>query len=70
MAERWALAVAEGGGVEVAPFGPEGLPTGPVRREPVLLRPSGPGREFAGWGVGFHRRDRVTPVRREVAGEA
>ncbi|MET9353907.1 bifunctional 3'-5' exonuclease/DNA polymerase [Streptomyces sp. NPDC006617] len=36
MAERWALAVAEGGGVEVAPLGPDGLPAGPVRREPGL----------------------------------
>ncbi|MYS48910.1 bifunctional 3'-5' exonuclease/DNA polymerase, partial [Streptomyces sp. SID6013] len=33
MAERWALAVAEGGGVDVAPLGPDGLPAGPVRRE-------------------------------------
>ncbi|MET9256886.1 bifunctional 3'-5' exonuclease/DNA polymerase [Streptomyces sp. NPDC003717] len=33
MAERWALAPAEGGGVEVAPLGPDGLPAGPVRRE-------------------------------------
>ncbi|MFG3110588.1 bifunctional 3'-5' exonuclease/DNA polymerase [Streptomyces tendae] len=36
MAERWALAVAEGGGVEVAALGPDGLPAGPVRREPDL----------------------------------
>ncbi|MFD7465401.1 bifunctional 3'-5' exonuclease/DNA polymerase [Streptomyces tendae] len=36
MAERWALAVAEGGGVEVAARGPDGLPAGPVRREPDL----------------------------------
>ncbi|MGK9460248.1 bifunctional 3'-5' exonuclease/DNA polymerase [Streptomyces sp. G6] len=34
MADRWALAVAEDGGVEVAPLGPGGLPAGPVRREP------------------------------------
>ncbi|MFE1043608.1 bifunctional 3'-5' exonuclease/DNA polymerase, partial [Streptomyces sp. NPDC058832] len=33
MADRWALAVAEDGGVEVAPLGPGGLPAGPVRRE-------------------------------------
>ncbi|MEV5883678.1 bifunctional 3'-5' exonuclease/DNA polymerase [Streptomyces sp. NPDC052020] len=36
MADRWALAVAEGGGVEVAPLGPDGLPAGPVRREADL----------------------------------
>ncbi|MFJ4275531.1 bifunctional 3'-5' exonuclease/DNA polymerase [Streptomyces coelicoflavus] len=36
MAERWALAVAEGGGVDVAPLGHDGLPAGPVRREPDL----------------------------------
>ncbi|MFD5237229.1 bifunctional 3'-5' exonuclease/DNA polymerase [Streptomyces tendae] len=36
MAERCALAVAEGGGVEVAAIGPDGLPAGPVRREPDL----------------------------------
>ncbi|MGW8065807.1 bifunctional 3'-5' exonuclease/DNA polymerase [Streptomyces ziwulingensis] len=34
MADRWALAVAEDGGVEVAPLGPDGLPAGPVLREP------------------------------------
>ncbi|MFD5310189.1 bifunctional 3'-5' exonuclease/DNA polymerase [Streptomyces ardesiacus] len=34
MTGRWALAVAEGGGVDVAPLGPDGLPAGPVRREP------------------------------------
>ncbi len=33
MADRWALAVAEDGGVEVAALGPDGLPAGPVRRE-------------------------------------
>ncbi|MFI6857198.1 bifunctional 3'-5' exonuclease/DNA polymerase [Streptomyces sp. NPDC050416] len=33
MADRWALAVGEGGGVDVAPLGPDGLPVGPVRRE-------------------------------------
>ncbi|WP_189739528.1 bifunctional 3'-5' exonuclease/DNA polymerase [Streptomyces tendae] len=36
MAERCALAVAEGGGVEVAALGADGLPAGPVRREPDL----------------------------------
>ncbi|MBD0424434.1 bifunctional 3'-5' exonuclease/DNA polymerase [Streptomyces sp. TRM S81-3] len=36
MADRWALAVAEDGGVDVAPLGPGGLPAGPVRREPDL----------------------------------
>ncbi|MFG2314753.1 bifunctional 3'-5' exonuclease/DNA polymerase [Streptomyces tendae] len=36
MAERCALAVAEGGGVEVAALGPDGLPAGPVRWEPDL----------------------------------
>ncbi|MDI6521577.1 bifunctional 3'-5' exonuclease/DNA polymerase [Streptomyces coelicoflavus] len=36
MAERWALAVAEGGGVDVAPLGHDGLPAGPVRRESDL----------------------------------
>ncbi|MEH0424262.1 bifunctional 3'-5' exonuclease/DNA polymerase [Streptomyces sp. B21-083] len=35
-AERWALAPAEDGGVEVAPLGPGGLPAGPVRREADL----------------------------------
>ncbi|MFD8198937.1 bifunctional 3'-5' exonuclease/DNA polymerase [Streptomyces sp. NPDC059701] len=36
MADRWALAVTEDGGVDVAPLGPDGLPAGPVRREPDL----------------------------------
>jgi DNA polymerase-1 len=36
MADRWALAVAEDGGVDVAPLGPDGLPAGPARREPDL----------------------------------
>ncbi|ELP68299.1 DNA-directed DNA polymerase [Streptomyces turgidiscabies Car8] len=35
-AERWALAPAEDGGVEIAPLGPGGLPAGPVRREADL----------------------------------
>ncbi|MGW0990645.1 bifunctional 3'-5' exonuclease/DNA polymerase [Streptomyces sp. NPDC002486] len=33
MADRWALAPAEDGGVDVTPLGPDGLPSGPVRRE-------------------------------------
>lgn len=36
MADRWAIAPAEEGGVEVAPLGPDGLPAGPVLREPDL----------------------------------
>ncbi|MET7289080.1 bifunctional 3'-5' exonuclease/DNA polymerase [Streptomyces sp. NPDC005573] len=36
MADRWALAPAEDGGVDVAPLGPDGLPAGPVRRESDL----------------------------------
>ncbi|MFC9288429.1 bifunctional 3'-5' exonuclease/DNA polymerase [Streptomyces sp. NPDC057052] len=36
MAERWALAPAEGGGAELAVLGPDGLPAGPVLREPDL----------------------------------
>ncbi|MFE0181982.1 bifunctional 3'-5' exonuclease/DNA polymerase [Streptomyces olivaceus] len=36
MADRWALAVAEDGGVDVAPLGPGGLPAGPVRHEAGL----------------------------------
>ncbi|MDT0470384.1 bifunctional 3'-5' exonuclease/DNA polymerase, partial [Streptomyces sp. DSM 41699] len=36
MAERWALAPAEGGGAEVVPLGRDGLPAGPVRHEPDL----------------------------------
>ncbi|MBZ6254052.1 bifunctional 3'-5' exonuclease/DNA polymerase [Streptomyces olivaceus] len=36
MADRWALAVAEDGGVDVAPLGPGGLPAGPVRHEADL----------------------------------
>lgn len=35
-AQRWALAPAEDGGVEIAPLGPGGLPAGPVRREADL----------------------------------
>ncbi|POX55722.1 bifunctional 3'-5' exonuclease/DNA polymerase [Streptomyces sp. Ru71] len=33
MTDRWALAPAEDGGVDVAPLGPDGLPAGPVVRE-------------------------------------
>ncbi|GLX53837.1 DNA polymerase I [Streptomyces hygroscopicus subsp. hygroscopicus] len=33
MTDRWALAAAEDGGVDVAPLGPDGLPAGPVLRE-------------------------------------
>ncbi|MET9144153.1 bifunctional 3'-5' exonuclease/DNA polymerase [Streptomyces sp. NPDC004042] len=36
MTDRWALAPAEDGGADVAPLGPDGLPSGPVRREPDL----------------------------------
>jgi DNA polymerase-1 len=36
MTDRWALAPAEDGGVEIAPLGPDGLPAGPVRRESDL----------------------------------
>ncbi|MFH9180208.1 bifunctional 3'-5' exonuclease/DNA polymerase [Streptomyces albogriseolus] len=36
MAGRWALAPAEDGGVDVAPLGPDGLPSGQVRREADL----------------------------------
>ena len=37
MADRWALAPAEDGGVDVAPLGPDGLPAGPVLREADLV---------------------------------
>ncbi|MFE6331845.1 bifunctional 3'-5' exonuclease/DNA polymerase [Streptomyces sp. NPDC057798] len=36
MTDRWALAPAEDGGAELAPLGPDGLPAGPVVREPDL----------------------------------
>jgi DNA polymerase-1 len=36
MTDRWALAPAEDGGVEIAPLGPDGLPAGPVCREADL----------------------------------
>ncbi|MFH0521066.1 bifunctional 3'-5' exonuclease/DNA polymerase [Streptomyces sp. M41] len=49
MTDRWALAPAEDGGVEIAPLGADGLLAGPVRREAdlaeaVRLRP-----EVARW---------------------
>ncbi|MFI1728612.1 bifunctional 3'-5' exonuclease/DNA polymerase [Streptomyces acidicola] len=37
MTDRWALGVAEDGGVDVAPLGGNGLPVGPVRREVDLV---------------------------------
>jgi DNA polymerase I len=37
MTDRWALAPAEDGGADLAPLGPDGLPAGPVRREPDLV---------------------------------
>ncbi|MER6014260.1 bifunctional 3'-5' exonuclease/DNA polymerase [Streptomyces bluensis] len=37
MTDRWALGVAEDGGVDVAPLGADGLPVGPVRREADLV---------------------------------
>ncbi|MGP4011684.1 bifunctional 3'-5' exonuclease/DNA polymerase [Streptomyces sp. 4N124] len=36
MTDRWALAPAEDGGAELAPLGSDGLPAGPVVREPDL----------------------------------
>ena len=36
MTDRWALAAAEDGGAELAPLGADGLPAGPVLREPDL----------------------------------
>ena len=36
MGDRWALAPAEDGGVELAALGPDGLPASEVRREPDL----------------------------------
>ncbi|TGN74879.1 bifunctional 3'-5' exonuclease/DNA polymerase [Streptomyces bauhiniae] len=38
MTDRWALAPAEDGGVDVAPLGRDGLPSGPVRRESDLAQ--------------------------------
>ncbi|GAA2625247.1 bifunctional 3'-5' exonuclease/DNA polymerase [Streptomyces vastus] len=37
MSDRWALAPAEEGGAELAPLGSDGLPTGPVVKEPDLV---------------------------------
>ncbi|WP_329066911.1 bifunctional 3'-5' exonuclease/DNA polymerase [Streptomyces sp. NBC_01429] len=37
MSERWALAPVEGGGALLAPLGADGLPAGPVLREPDLV---------------------------------
>ncbi|MFE0101395.1 bifunctional 3'-5' exonuclease/DNA polymerase [Streptomyces sp. NPDC059009] len=37
MTERWALAATEGGGAELAALGDDGLPAGPVLREPDLV---------------------------------
>jgi DNA polymerase-1 len=36
MTGHWALVPAEDGGAHLAPLGPDGLPAGPVRREPDL----------------------------------
>ncbi|WP_413757751.1 bifunctional 3'-5' exonuclease/DNA polymerase [Streptomyces sp. MMBL 11-3] len=36
MTDRWALAPTEDGGAELAPLGPDGLPAGPILREPDL----------------------------------
>jgi DNA polymerase-1 len=36
MTGRWALAPTEDGGAELAPLGPDGLPAGPLLREPDL----------------------------------
>ncbi|MEB3966238.1 bifunctional 3'-5' exonuclease/DNA polymerase [Streptomyces kunmingensis] len=38
MNDRWALAPTEHGGADVVPLGPDGLPAGPVTREPDLVR--------------------------------
>lgn len=44
MTERWALAPAEDGGVEIAALGPDGLPTGRSAGRRTSRRPYGPGR--------------------------
>ncbi|MEY9993217.1 DNA polymerase-1 [Streptomyces sp. V4I8] len=49
MTDRWALAPAEDGGVEVAPLGPDGLPAGPVRREADLAEAVRGRPEVARW---------------------
>lgn len=37
MTERWAVAPTDGGGALLAPLGADGLPAGPVQREPELV---------------------------------
>ncbi|MFJ8082044.1 bifunctional 3'-5' exonuclease/DNA polymerase [Streptomyces sp. NPDC096205] len=49
MTDRWALAAAEDGGVEVAALGPDGLPAGPVVWEPELARAVRGRPEVARW---------------------
>ncbi|KMS66758.1 3'-5' exonuclease [Streptomyces viridochromogenes] len=49
MTDRWALAPAEDGGVEIAPLGPDGLPAGPVRREADLAEAVRGRPEVARW---------------------
>ena len=49
MTDRWALAPAEDGGADLAPLGPEGLPAGPVRREPDLVAAVRDRPEVARW---------------------
>ncbi|MET9733536.1 bifunctional 3'-5' exonuclease/DNA polymerase [Streptomyces sp. NPDC006458] len=49
MADRWALAPAEDGGVEVAALGPDGLPAGPVTWEPDLAQAVRGRPEVARW---------------------
>jgi len=49
MADRWALAPAEDGGVEVAPLGPGGVLAGPVRREAGLAEAVRGRPEVARW---------------------
>ena len=49
MTDRWALAPAEDGGVEIAPLGPDGLLAGPVRREADLAEAVRGRPEVARW---------------------
>ncbi|MER7565483.1 bifunctional 3'-5' exonuclease/DNA polymerase [Streptomyces sp. NPDC048523] len=49
MTDRWALAPAEDGGVEVAALGADGLPVGPVRREGDLAEAVRGRPEVARW---------------------
>ncbi|MEU6348260.1 bifunctional 3'-5' exonuclease/DNA polymerase [Streptomyces sp. NPDC047072] len=49
MTDRWALAAAEDGGVEIAPLGPDGLPAGPVVRERDLAEAVRGRPEVARW---------------------